>query len=111
MTVKQYFKNGGVWNFECDLISPYRVMAVDVDFEYPDEEGEIKEDETQFDINAYDENELNDLFKDFLKENKIKIKDVIIRSVTIIQVAKSIKDLYQQEVNHDNRNSRLVHYW
>ena len=93
MTVKQYFKNGGTWNIECDLISPYRVMSVDIDFEYPAEKGEIKEDETQFDISTYDENELNDLFKDFLKENKIKIKDVTIRSVTVVQVAVKMDDL------------------
>lgn len=93
MTIKQFFKNDGAWSIECDLATSYRVMSVDIDFEYPDEEGEIKEDETQFDISAYDENELNDLFKDFLKENKIRIKDVTIRSVTVVQVAKTIDDL------------------
>ena len=93
MTIKQFFKNDGDWNVECNLISPYRVMTVDIDFEYPDEKGEIVLDETQFDINAYDENELNELFKEFLKENNIKIKDLVIRSVTVVQVAKSIDEL------------------
>ena len=48
MTIKQYFKNGGAWNFECDTKGPYRFMNVDVSFL----NDQKMEDEIQFSISA-----------------------------------------------------------
>lgn len=59
MTIRQIIKNYG-WKMKCDT-KPDRFMSVDVGF--IDEKG--KEDETQMDINSYDEQELSELFADF----------------------------------------------
>ena len=61
MNIKQFIRKHG-WQMECNS-KPGRVMCVDVGF--IDDEG--REDETQMDINAYDEQELSRLFADFCK--------------------------------------------
>lgn len=89
MTIKQYFKKGGVWNFECDIKYPYRFMNVDICFL----NDQKMEDETQFSISAsaYSKTELDDLFKDFVKENKIK--NPVVLSITVVQVAETMEKL------------------
>lgn len=64
-----------------------RTMSVDIDF--VNEEGMMEE--TQMDINAYDEQELSKLFAAFCKENKFPINTVIY--VTIVKIADSMDEL------------------
>lgn len=71
---------------ECDS-KPGRAMSVDIGF--ADKEG--REDETQIDINAYDEQELSELFADFCKENQFPINTVT--CVAIVQIADTIDEL------------------
>lgn len=70
MTVREYLKKNG-WNADCD-VTGCRRMSVDIGFINPDG----KEDETQFDIAAYDVIELATLFADFCKENKFALNTV-----------------------------------
>lgn len=67
-------------------------MCVDVGF--IDDEG--REDETQMDINAYDEQELSSLFADFCKENKFPTNTVTY--VTIVQIADTMEELLYSQV-------------
>ena len=85
MTINQYIQKYG-WQMECDS-KACRAMSVDIGFL----NGEGREDETQLDISAYDEQELSDLFADFCKENGFPTNTV--RSVTIVQVADSFEEL------------------
>lgn len=67
MTIKQCIKKRG-WGTDIDLNVPHRSMEVDIVF--MNDEG--REDETEFCINAYDVNELDELFTEFCKENGLK---------------------------------------
>lgn len=62
-------------------------MSVDIGFVNDDG----REDETQMDINAYDEQELSKLFTSFCKENKFPINTVTY--VTIVQIANTMDEL------------------
>lgn len=86
MTIKQCIKKCG-WQQECTS-TVCRVMSVDVDFVNSDG----KEDETQFDIRAYDEAELSELYAAFCEENKYPRNTVI--SVTVVQMADSMETLF-----------------
>lgn len=62
-------------------------MSVDIGF---CEDG--KEDEVEFDLEQpYDEDELNTLFEEFCKENKIKVETIA--SVSVVDVAKTMDEL------------------
>lgn len=66
MTIKQCIRKNGI-NYEVDEIRRY--LAVDVDF--IGEDG--REDETQFDVSISNmEAELDELFKDFCRDEHIK---------------------------------------
>ncbi len=78
MTIKQIIKEKG-WQMETDVNIPYRSMDVNICFQA----GGIA-DETQLCINAYDVNELEELFSEFCKENNIPKNAVI--SVNIVQL-------------------------
>lgn len=67
-------------------------MCVDVGF--IDDKG--REDETQMDINAYDELELSRLFAVFCKENKFPTNTVT--SVVIVQIADAMEELLYGQV-------------
>lgn len=90
MNIKQFIRKHG-WQIECNS-KPGRVMCVDVGF--IDDEG--REDETQMDINAYDEQELSRLFVDFCKENKFPTNTVT--SVVIVQIADTMEELLYGQV-------------
>ena len=64
MTVKQFIKEKG-WCAECDVPSTCRWMSVQIAFQNPKT---VNYDETEFDIKAYDEDELSELFKTLCKE-------------------------------------------
>lgn len=70
MTVREFIKKNG-WNTECDT-SEAGKMSVNIGFINPDG----LDDETQFDIKAYDVKELSTLFADFCKENKFALNTV-----------------------------------
>ncbi|MDY2752331.1 MAG: hypothetical protein SOV22_01865 [Blautia obeum] len=85
MTIKQFIKKHG-WQIECDS-KPGRAMSVDIGFL----DHRKMEDETQMDINAYDEQELTELFADFCKENQFPTNTVTY--VTIVQIADTMEEL------------------
>lgn len=85
MTIKQYIKKYG-WEIECNP-QRCRVMSVDIGFI----NDEKREDETEFDIMAYDEGELSDLFKDFCRENGFPQNTVTY--VCVVQMADSMEEL------------------
>ena len=85
MTIKQYIKKYG-WGLGCDS-KPCRAMNVDIDF--INNEGKL--DETQFSINAYNVNELDELFTEFCKENNFKRNTVT--NISIVEMADSIDEL------------------
>ena len=78
MTVREFIKKNG-WQADCDIHKAKR-MSVDIDFLNQNKE----EDETQFDIAAFDVKELATLFADFCKENKFALNTVT--NVVIVAV-------------------------
>jgi len=86
MTIKETIKKCG-WNIECNVSSCFRYMIVHVGF--INEDG--NEDETSFDIKAYDVEELNQLYADFCKENKQKRNTVT--SINVVAVAETMEEL------------------
>lgn len=94
-TVKEYFANGGLFQFEhCNPYSTHW-FSVDVDFSHD----ECENDETQFDIRAYDMLELNELFEGFIKENNFK--NVQITSITVVKWAPTEDGLYDDGDDED----------
>lgn len=85
MTVKEFVEKEG-WYVEGNT-KPSRVQAVNVSFVNSDG----RDDETQFDIRAYDVSELSALFKDFCKENGFK--DDTVTRVSIVAMAESEEEL------------------
>lgn len=85
MTIRQIIKKYG-WQMKCD-VKPGRFMSVGIGF--MNEKG--KEDETQMDINAYDEQELSELFADFCRENQLL--DDTVTYITIVQIADTMDKL------------------
>ena len=84
MTVKECIKKNG-WNVQ---ENPQKAWNVDIGF--INSETEL-EDETEFSICAYDEDDLQDLFEEFCKENKISSDTVIY--VSVIQTANDFEEL------------------
>ena len=84
MTVKECIKKHG-WNVP---ENPKKAWNVDIGF-INSESG--NEDETEFSICAYADDELSDLFTDFCKENKIADNTVIY--VTVVEMADDFEDL------------------
>lgn len=85
MTIKECITKYG-WQTECNTGS-CRAMSVDVDFL-----NNLKLlNEVQLDINAYDADELSDLFADFCKENNFPTNTVV--SITIVDVADTLDEL------------------
>lgn len=85
MTIKQFIRKYG-WNMESKSRTG-RWMSVDVSFTAPDG----RSDETSFDIEAYNEDELSDLFLDFCTENGFAVDTVC--GITITAVANSFEKL------------------
>ena len=86
MTIKQFFKNGGKWEIQCDTSIPYRAMTVNVGFI-----NNGNDDEVQFDIQAYNVEEINNLFNDFCKENSFCVSAVTY--IRIVETAETIEQL------------------
>ena len=82
--IKNYFKNGGKWSGN---LSKCKTQCVNVGFSH----SECASDETQFDIQAFNKQELNALFKGFIKENNYT--DVKVLYVDIVGVANSFSAL------------------
>lgn len=87
MTVKQFIKKYG-WNIECDIPGAFRYQTVDVSFVNSETN---QSDETTFDIQGYDGNELSRLFKDFCKENGISHDTVT--NITVVATALTVAEL------------------
>lgn len=85
MNVKQFIRKVG-WDILCDMSTPHRYMNVNVVF---DNNGET--DETQFSIKSFDISELNNLFSNFCKENKLPTNTVI--NIVVVQAAEKMEDL------------------
>lgn len=85
MTVKELIHKKG-WTIECET-RPCRWMEVIISFINPQK----MEEETSFDIHAYDVDELNNLFKDFCKENEFPFNTVT--SITIVAMANTYEEL------------------
>ena len=90
MTIRKTIKEQG-WNFECSVLTCFRAMIVHVGF--IDSDG--NDDETSFDISAYDVKELDTLYSDFCKENGLKRNTVT--SISVVAVAESMEEL--QKIN------------
>ena len=86
MTIKQTILKSG-WNIECNVSSCFRYMIVHVGFINRDG----NEDETSFDIKAYDVEELNQLYTDFCEENAQKKNTVT--SINVVAVAETLEEL------------------
>lgn len=84
MTVKECIKKNG-WNV---TENPKKAWNVDIGFINSETEAE---DETEFSICAYNENELQELFEEFCKENKISSATVIY--ISVVQTADDFEDL------------------
>lgn len=106
--VKEYFENSinkyakdlsvTKWQLDCELSDLDRAMTVQIGYSISDVYGVYK-DETEFCIEAYNELELAELFRDFIKEN-IKEdyrEDVLIDYVSIVKTAPSMEELVALE--------------
>ena len=91
MTIREFIKKHG-WNSETVVKKTDKVMSVAVVFE-SDVSGL---DETEFDINAYDCLELNELYTDFCRENKCAVNTVV--NVIIKKSAASMDYLYKYDI-------------
>lgn len=85
MTIKQFLKEYG-WQRECDL-KPGKAMSVEIYFV----NNEDREDQTQMDIHAYDDDELCILFENFCNENGFSSDTVI--GIEIIHIANDMEEL------------------
>lgn len=85
MTIKQFINKYG-WQRECDL-KPGRIMCVEIYFI----NSEGREDQTQMDIHAYDDDELEVLFEHFCNENGFSSDTVI--GIEIIHIADNMEEL------------------
>jgi hypothetical protein len=86
MTVKEYISNHG-WNV---ATGSYIGKCWNVDIGFINSENGL-EDETEFSISAFDENELAELFSEFCKENAIK--DNTVTYVSVVEIADNAEDL------------------
>ncbi len=92
MTVKQFIKEKG-WCAECDVPSTCRWMSVQIAFQNPKT---VNYDETEFDIKAYDEDKLSELFKTLCKETfgeEWKKAYSSVTAVVIVQFADTYEEL------------------
>lgn len=92
MTVKQFVKESG-WRIECDVPNTCRWMSVQIAFQNPET---VSYDETEFDIKAYNEDELSDLFKTLCKETfggEWKKAYSSVTAVVIVQFADTYEEL------------------
>lgn len=96
MTVKEFIRKQG-WVVECET-KPCRWMEVNISFENPQK----KEDETSFDIHAYNVDELTNLFMDFCKENEFPFNTVT--SITIVAMASTYEELEKKVVSETISN-------
>lgn len=87
MTINEYFTSGGIWDIQCSTGIPYRAMSVNVGFLNDRNE----EDEVQFDIHAYDVNELCQLFNVFCMENNFPANTVMY--IAVVETAETMKAL------------------
>lgn len=85
-TIRSFVKSHG-WQMECPLIPMAGVMTVHVNFM----NNENVEDETSFDVKAYDVNELAKLFMDFCHENGYQTNSVT--GVSIVDLAKTMDEI------------------
>ena len=81
------------WQTECELKTSYRAMTVQVNFSH----NECEDDETEFCIKAWSNEELANLFETFCEENHFK--NVTINSLTVVRVASTMEDLVEMEEN------------
>lgn len=81
------------WNAECDMSVPYRAMTVQIGFSHNENDC----DEVEFCINAWDAEDLTELFEVFCKENKFS--SVSVYSISIVRVASSLDELTEIEEN------------
>lgn len=85
MNIKEFFKNGGKWDIQCDINIPYRAMTINIGFLNNNNK---MDDEVQFNIKPYNVDELNELFNDFCKEN-----DFHSPTITYISVVKTAETM------------------
>lgn len=85
MTIKEYIRKKG-WQRECDS-KVCRAMSVDIGFL----NDKRQHDETQFDIRAYDVDELSQLFSEFCNENGFRKNTVT--NITIVKMADKMEKL------------------
>lgn len=85
MTIVQFVHEKG-WQIECDAF-PCKWMSVNVSFV----NANGVDDETSFDIHAYDATELEELFRNFCKENGFPIDTVY--NIVIVAMAESFQEL------------------
>lgn len=81
------------WKNECKRSKADKVMTVQIYFSHDD----CEEDETEFCIEADDQEELAELFEEFCKENKFE--DVQIAEIRIVRTASSFEELERIELN------------
>ena len=84
-SVKKYIQQNG-WIDECQTRRSDKYMTVQIAF---DNQG--RDDEVEFDIKAYDTNELAKLFEDFCEEEKCEKNSVT--GIYIVKTADNMSDL------------------
>lgn len=92
MTIKGYIKEKG-WCTECDVPGTCRWMSAQIRFQSPET---ADYDETEFDIKAYDKNELSELFETLCKETfgeEWKKAYSSVTAVVIVQFADTYEEL------------------
>ena len=88
--VKQLINKKG-WNIACDMPPISRWMNVDITFY----DKSNLQNEVQFSISSFNVEELNELFKDFCKNNGFPTNKVV--SVTIVLMADTYQELLEKE--------------
>lgn len=82
--VKKYFRRGGTWQYSHNNATLSNYTTVNVGFSRDGNE----EGETQFDIEKYNVDELNELFDEFVKENNFS---------NVIHITSHMKKLFLTE--------------
>ena len=83
------------WKQECDMSVPFHAMTVQIGFSHDENDN----DETEFCINAWDKEELAELFEDFCESESII--NATINSISIMRVASSVEELAEIELEYE----------
>lgn len=90
------------WERECDIPETCGAMTVQIGFTHK----EMEDDETEFCINAWDADELAELFKNFCEENHFE--ELSVCRIGVVRTASSLEELTAMEEVEDGSLDAVI---